>query len=51
MAVSNKRLQLTMRKFLVGRPASRASVIYSRLAAEARRSTDIAKMLPTESGS
>jgi len=37
----NEALQLTKREYLVGRPASRASVIESRFAAERRCSTDL----------
>jgi len=36
----NEALQLTKREYLVGRPASRASVIESRFAAERRCSAD-----------
>jgi len=38
--VANKGLQQTIRRSAVGGPAPRASIIYSRLAAEAQRSAD-----------
>jgi len=38
---SNEALQLTKRECLVGRPASQASVIESRFAAERRCSADL----------
>jgi len=43
----NEALQLTKREYIVGRPASRASVIESRFAAERRCSADRRETGPT----